>query len=139
MRTVSGPSERSGARRLGHPSGMFHEDRKRAQRTIGGSTFGSPVRRVPTRTVSGPSERSGARRSGHPSGVFHEDRERADRSLRGSTPRNNSGLSANLRKYLLQPKARSKSTTLRQEKRVTDSLTLHSIDKSIKHRVGGYT
>src|SRR5437762_10944705 len=88
------------------------------------------------RTVSGPSERSGARRSGHPSSVFHEDRERADRSPRGSTPGNNSELSANLRKYLLQPKARSKSTTLRQEKRVTDSLTLHSIDKSIKHRVG---
>src|SRR5437016_1463893 len=115
MRATSEPIERSGARRSDyHPACSM-------------------------RATSEPSERSGARRSGHPSGVFHEDRERADRSLRGSTPRNNSGLSANLQKYLLQPKARSKSTTLRQEKRVTDSLTLHSIDKSIKHRVGGYT
>src|SRR6266540_104856 len=55
------------------------------------------------RAISEPSERSGARRSGFPSGVFHKGRERADRSLGGSTPGNNSGLSADLWKYLLQP------------------------------------
>src|SRR5438128_626912 len=45
----------------------------------------------------------------------------------------------NIPSNLVNFKAKSKSTTLRQEMRVTDSLTLHSIDKSIKHRVGGYT
>src|SRR5438128_1795830 len=55
------------------------------------------------RATSEPTERSGARRSGYPSGVLHEGRERADRSLGGSTPGNNSGLSVDLRKYLLQP------------------------------------
>src|SRR6266508_2894048 len=115
MRATSEPTERSGARRSGYHLACS------------------------MRATSEPIERSGARRSGHPSGMFHEDRERAECSPSSSTPRNNNGLSANLRKYLLQPKARSKSTTLRQKKRVTDSLTLHSIDKSIKHRVGGYT
>src|SRR5438034_1093544 len=98
------------------------------------------------RATSEPTDRSGARRSGFPSGVLHEGHKRADRSLGGSTheipPRcelqgsQPSPRRLGIRKQLW---AKSKSTTLRQEKRVTDSLTLHSIDKSIKHRVGRYT
>src|SRR5438128_180921 len=115
------------------------------------------------RATSEPIDRFGARRSGFPSGVLHEGRGRADRSLGGSTheipPRcksqgnQPSPQRLGIRKQLwaisrstgISPlnlvnfKAKRRSTTLRQEKRVTDSLTLHSIDKSIKYRVGGYT
>src|SRR6266540_6209663 len=77
------------------------------------------------RATSEPTDRSGARHSGFPSGVLHKSHKRADRSLGGLTPGNNCGLSANLRKYLLQlgelQRIKSKSTTLRQEIRVTDS------------------
>src|SRR5437667_439114 len=84
MRAASEPTERSGARRSGyHPACSM-------------------------RATSEPTERSGARRSDHPFGVSHEGRERADRSLGGLTPGNNSGLSADLRKYLLQPGETSK-------------------------------
>src|SRR5207244_10637386 len=95
MRAVSEPSERSGARRSGFPSGCS------------------------IRAVSGPTVRSGVRHRG---------------TTAGYQP-----IYGNISSNPVNFKARSESTTLRQEKRVTDSLTLHSIDKSIKHRVGGYT
>src|SRR5438105_2466721 len=115
MRATSEPTERLGARRSDyHPACSM-------------------------RATSEPIERSGARRSGYHFAVSIRATSEPNERSGGRTPGYHSGLSASLRNDLLQPKARSKSTTLRQEKRVTDSLTLHSIDKSIKHRVGGYT
>src|SRR6266540_1204270 len=109
------------------------------------------------RAASEPTDRSGARRSDSPSDVLHEGH---DRSLEGSAheipprcePQGNqpSPRRLGIKKQLwaisrstgIPPlnlvnfKAKSKSTTLRQEKRVTDSLSLLSIDKSNMHRVG---
>ena len=73
----------------------------------------------PTRATSEPTVRSGARHLGTNAGY--------------------QPIYGNISSNLVNFKAKSTSTTLRQKIRVTDSLTLHSIDKSIKHRVGGYT
>src|SRR5438034_1102214 len=104
------------------------------------------------RVTSEPTDRSGARRPDSPSGVPHEGHKRADRSLGGSTlglpscalheshmrADRSLGGSTLVLPFRMSFKATNKSTTSRQEIRVIDSLTLHSIDKSIKHRVGGY-
>src|SRR6266542_6845991 len=110
---------RSGARRPDSPSGVLHEGRKRADRIARGLGVWNLEKVRPTRATSEPTVRSKA---------WHQRKNEGYQPIHGDVSSN-----------LVNFKAESKSTTLRQEIRVTDSLTLHSIDKSIKHRVRGYT
>src|SRR5438105_6566232 len=119
MRAASEPTDCSGARRLDSLSGVPHEGCKRADRIARGLGAWNLKMVRPTWATSEPTVRSGARHQG---------------TIAGYQP-----IYGNISSNLVNFKAKSKSTTLRQEKWVTDSLTLHSIDKSIKHRVGGYT
>src|SRR6266542_803963 len=119
MRAASEPTDFSGARRLASVCGMLHEGRKRADRVVRGLGAWNLKMVRPTRATSEPTVRSGARHHG---------------TTAGYQP-----IYGNISSNLVNFKAKNKFTTLRQEIRVTDSSTLHSIDKSIKHRVGGYT
>src|SRR6266508_3688799 len=119
MRAASEPIDGSGARCLDSLSGVLHEGLKRANRIPRGLGAWKLKMVRPTRATSEPTVRSGARHQGTTAG--------------------NQPIYGNISSNLVNFKAKNTSTTLRQEIRVTDSLTLHSIDKSIKHRVGGYT
>src|SRR5207237_7072290 len=101
------------------PSGVLHKGRKRADRIARGLGAWNFKKVRPTRATSEPTVGSGAR---------HQRKNAGYQPIYGD-------ISFNVVNF----KAKSKSTTLRREIRVIDSLTLHSIDKSIKHRVGGYT
>src|SRR6266508_4275786 len=119
MRATKRADRSLGGSAPGSPSGVLHEGRKRADRIARGLSAWNLKKVRPTRATSEPTVRSGAR---------HQRTTAGYQPIYGNIPSN-----------LVNFKAKSKSTTLRQEIRVTDSLTLHSIDKSIKHRVGGYT